>query len=563
MELGGGDGENFDFFEGYFTKSSINGILVIAFSDRVQNYLLKDMKITMVVKLLGRNIGYVTLQNRILSLWKPSKSFQIMDVENGPSRLSVQQKKFLEEIGGLISKVAKLDFNIDNRLRGQFARMAIFELCLLSTGDRVALKVNEGLKESASVKGVSMDFCKRFDLGAVNRKEVGILGPDKEKKDLGNLSCGNLLGLKKQAENINFISKGIGLSKEDTYASGFSNMGPTGERKTTGNLGPGYGSWASPSNGGFEVKFGANASVPLKGGDLSNPDSGGSNPKMWGSIGKGTAIGKWRVLNKTIKDLRDHFKVIKNTKTSLSWEGLNSVLPNKDTPWIVIGDFNVIPSSSEKKGGRRERKRCSAFGNFTEFAKLHDLGFKDLSFTWQRCGVFERLDRAICNDAWISDFPSCSMPHLPRLKSDHLPLFFALRHEPSLIKENPFPNLFQKDVRVLAKAVTDEEIKFALFDMVPLKALGSDSLHALSFLSQWEHIGSFEVFPKIIAQEQVGFIAGRNIIDNVIITQEVIHSMRSKQKNRKWMVVNIDLEKAYDRVLWDFIEAFLQVTGIL
>lgn len=53
------------------------------------------------------------------------------------------------------------------------------------------------------------------------------------------------------------------------------------------------------------------------------------------------------------------------------------------------------------------------------------------------------------------------------------------------------------------------------------------------------------VFPKIISQEQAGFIAGRNIIDNIIVAQEVIHSMISKQKNRKWMAVKIDLEKAY------------------
>lgn len=33
------------------------------------------------------------------------------------------------------------------------------------------------------------------------------------------------------------------------------------------------------------------------------------------------------------------------------------------------------------------------------------------------------------------------------------------------------------------------------------------------------------IFPKIIAQEQAGFIAGRKTIDNVIITQEVIHSI--------------------------------------
>ncbi|KAA3486517.1 reverse transcriptase [Gossypium australe] len=64
------------------------------------------------------------------------------------------------------------------------------------------------------------------------------------------------------------------------------------------------------------------------------------------------------------------------------------------------------------------------------------------------------------------------------------------------------------------------------------------------------------IFPKIIGQEQAGFIAGRSIIDNIIIAQEVLHSMRSK-KRLQWMAVKIDLEKAYDRVRWDFVEASL------
>ncbi|KAH1057168.1 hypothetical protein J1N35_035233 [Gossypium stocksii] len=48
------------------------------------------------------------------------------------------------------------------------------------------------------------------------------------------------------------------------------------------------------------------------------------------------------------------------------------------------------------------------------------------------------------------------------------------------------------------------------------------------------------VFPKIISQEQASLIAGRNITDNIIIAQEVIHSMR--RKNMKWMAIKIDLE---------------------
>ncbi|KAA3488563.1 LINE-type retrotransposon LIb DNA, Insertion at the S11 site-like protein [Gossypium australe] len=47
-----------------------------------------------------------------------------------------------------------------------------------------------------------------------------------------------------------------------------------------------------------------------------------------------------------------------------------------------------------------------------------------------------------------------------------------------------------------------------------------------------------------------------------LIHKEVIHFMRSKQKNRKWIVVKINLEKAYDRVCWEFIEASLKATCI-
>ncbi|MBA0669894.1 hypothetical protein Goklo_029633 [Gossypium klotzschianum] len=45
--------------------------------------------------------------------------------------------------------------------------------------------------------------------------------------------------------------------------------------------------------------------------------------------------------------------------------------------------------------------------------------------------------------------------------------------------------------------------------------------------------------------------AGRNITDNTIISQKVIHSMRSNQKHRKWMTIKIDLENEYDRVSWN------------
>ncbi|KAH1081996.1 hypothetical protein J1N35_021757 [Gossypium stocksii] len=70
------------------------------------------------------------------------------------------------------------------------------------------------------------------------------------------------------------------------------------------------------------------------------------------------------------------------------------------------------------------------------------------------------------------------------------------------------------------------------------------------------------VFPRILAPGQVGFVAGRNITNNIIIAQEVIHLMRGAQKNKKWMAIKIDLKKAFDRVRWDFISASFQAAGI-
>ncbi|KAH1039641.1 hypothetical protein J1N35_041384 [Gossypium stocksii] len=72
------------------------------------------------------------------------------------------------------------------------------------------------------------------------------------------------------------------------------------------------------------------------------------------------------------------------------------------------------------------------------------------------------------------------------------------------------------------------------------------------------------VFPNYTSPEQAWFITGRNILDNIIITQEVIHSMRSRRAGRNWMAIKLDLEKAYDRILWNGVlsKSFKPVRGI-
>ncbi|KAK9044641.1 hypothetical protein V6N11_058536 [Hibiscus sabdariffa] len=137
------------------------------------------MDLTLIVKVLGRRIGYNTLHNRIYGIWKPSHPLKLVDIENdfffvkfsdrsyylkvltkgpwtifghyltveqwsvdfqptkaSPSRLmawirllglplTLYKRSFLETIGNLISSIIKVDFQTDNGCRGRFARLAV------------------------------------------------------------------------------------------------------------------------------------------------------------------------------------------------------------------------------------------------------------------------------------------------------------------------------------------------------------------------------------------------------------------------------------------------------
>ncbi|KAG8494117.1 hypothetical protein CXB51_011857 [Gossypium anomalum] len=132
--------EDLEFLEGDIHRSVVNGIPSIDFSERIQNILVKEMELTVILKLLGRNIGYGTLNNRISSLWNTAKPFHLMDIENGYILAKFQsfddytkvlalpglpgylyKKKIIEVIGNTIGKVVRLDFNTDSRSRGRFA----------------------------------------------------------------------------------------------------------------------------------------------------------------------------------------------------------------------------------------------------------------------------------------------------------------------------------------------------------------------------------------------------------------------------------------------------------
>ncbi|EOY18941.1 Uncharacterized protein TCM_043461 [Theobroma cacao] len=85
---------------------------------------------------------------------------------------------------------------------------------------------------------------------------------------------------------------------------------------------------------------------------------------------------------------------------------------------------------------------------------------------------------------------------------------------------NGFFKLSEEAYDFMGCSVDVDEVREALFEMKPLKALGLDSFQALFFQSQW---------------------------------QEVMHFFHNKQGRKGWMMIKIDLEKAYDQLKWEFI----------
>jgi len=61
------------------------------------------------------------------------------------------------------------------------------------------------------------------------------------------------------------------------------------------------------------------------------------------------------------------------------------------------------------------------------------------------------------------------------------------------------------------------------------------------------------ILPELISPMQSSFIPGRQITDNIIVMQEILHTMRHKVGTKGWMAIKLDLETAYDRVRWEFI----------
>jgi hypothetical protein len=69
------------------------------------------------------------------------------------------------------------------------------------------------------------------------------------------------------------------------------------------------------------------------------------------------------------------------------------------------------------------------------------------------------------------------------------------------------------------------------------------------------------MLPKIISPLQSTFVPSRNIQDNTIQTHELLHSFKNKKGKGGFMFLNMDIEKAFDKMEWEFILSVMKKLG--
>ena len=70
------------------------------------------------------------------------------------------------------------------------------------------------------------------------------------------------------------------------------------------------------------------------------------------------------------------------------------------------------------------------------------------------------------------------------------------------------------------------------------------------------------LLPQLISKSQSAFVSGRAIADNVLITHETLHFLRtSEAKKYCSMAVKTDMSKAYDMIEWNFLQMVLTRLG--
>ncbi|GMI69903.1 hypothetical protein HRI_000659600 [Hibiscus trionum] len=310
-----------------------------------------------------------------------------------------------------------------------------------------------------------------------------------------------------------------------------------------------------------------------------------------------------------------------NSKRKISADALTSRLEqlSSEDP----SDDNLAEILEVKLALNMESDKDELFWEQRARANWFQKGDKNTSFfhKWasfrKRKNTIRRLKRN--DDTWVENELD-----LLELAKDHFGSIFSSSPVagPSNVLNLVRPSITVSDNTNLNQPISPEEVLLAVKSMAPLKASGPDGFPALFFQQYWSIVGVdlvhfcnmlfsgsasldginktnivlipkvaapssmdnfrpislcqvfYKIYAKVLAnrlrslldkcidQSQSAFVPGRLITDNILITYELLHSMKIKQSGKKSaFALKLDMAKAYDKVNWGFLRAMMLRLG--
>ncbi|GKC31694.1 RNA-directed DNA polymerase, eukaryota, reverse transcriptase zinc-binding domain protein, partial [Tanacetum coccineum] len=118
----------------------------------------------------------------------------------------------------------------------------------------------------------------------------------------------------------------------------------------------------------------------------------------------------------------------------------------------------------------------------------------------------------------------------------------------------------------MVRPISDAEIKNAMFGIEDSKAPGPDGYTSRFYKSgnYWESKILTNRIKKglgmLVSENQSAFIEGRQVTDNIMLSQELFRGYNKKLSVKK-VAFKIDLQKAYDTISWNFLKSILGLFG--
>ncbi|XP_071699645.1 uncharacterized protein [Rutidosis leptorrhynchoides] len=248
--------------------------------------------------------------------------------------------------------------------------------------------------------------------------------------------------------------------------------------------------------------------------------------------------------------------------------------------WVIMGDFNVSLDVEESSA---ESSRCTLamreFRDCVDSINIVDINHSGFQFTWNQrpnsnTGILKKIDRVMANDHFISNFTNSYVIFHPYGISDHCPTHDVSSHNMYLVVKKL--QMLKKTIRKLMWHRGDihkKEIKSAIFSIGNNKSPGLDGYTSCFFKESWDIVSCNivkavkdlfinESLVDVVSLNQSAFIPGRRIADNIMLTQEIMRNYHIDRGTLR-CAIKVDIQKAYDTVDWNFLEASLICFGHL